>query len=80
MKMAGVFTFSTCTIGLRTAIFPASLAYAGYACALTMLIVMADWRWITLLFPIWMLLLSTQILFAETAFEAEQRKTSKSPL
>ena len=65
MKMAAVFMFSTCTIGLRTAIFPRWVAFLGYACALVLLAVIADWRWITLVFPIWMLLVSTQILCAE---------------
>jgi hypothetical protein len=65
MKMAGVFIFSTCTISLRTAIFPRWVAYLGYACALVLLAVIADWKWITLVFPIWMLLLSAEILLAE---------------
>jgi hypothetical protein len=65
MKMAGVFIFSTCTIGLRTKIIPRWVALAGYACGLLLLLVISNWRWITLVFPIWMLLLSTQILFAE---------------
>jgi hypothetical protein len=65
MKMAGVFMFSTCTLGLRTAIVPRWVVYTGYACGLLLLLVIANWRWITLVFPIWMLLLSTQILLAE---------------
>lgn len=65
MKMAAVFIFSTCTIGLRTATFPRWVAFTGYACALVLLAVIADWRWIALVFPIWMLLLSAQILSAE---------------
>jgi hypothetical protein len=65
MKMAGVFMISTSTIALRTAIFPRWLAFAGYACALVLLVVIANWRWITLVFPIWMLLVSVQILWAE---------------
>jgi hypothetical protein len=65
MKMAAVFMFSTCTIGLRTAIFPRWVAFTGYACALVLLVVIANWRWITLVFPIWMLLVSSQILLAE---------------
>ena len=65
MKMAGVFMFSTCTIGLRTRIFSRWLAFVGYACALVLLVVIANWRWITLVFPIWMLLVSSQILLAE---------------
>jgi hypothetical protein len=65
MKMAGVFMFSTCTIGLRTAILPRWVAYTGFACALLLLLVIANWRWITLVFPIWMLLVSSQIFLAE---------------
>lgn len=65
MKMAGVFMVSACTIGLRTAIFPRWVAFSGYACALVLLVVIANWRWITLVFPIWMLLVSAQILLVE---------------
>jgi hypothetical protein len=77
MKMAGVFTFSTCVIGLRTAIFPRWLAFAGYACGLTMILLIANWRWITLLFPAWMLLLSTQILVTE--IRSSRQRPIKSP-
>jgi len=65
MKMAGVFMISACTIGLRTAVFPRWVAFSGYACAFVLLVVIANWRWITLVFPIWMLLISAQILLAE---------------
>ncbi len=47
MKMAGAFMISTCTIGLRTAIFPRWVAFSGYAYALVLLIEIANWRWIT---------------------------------
>lgn len=65
MKMAGVFMISTCTIGLRSAIFPRWIAFVGYACALVLLLVIANWKWIQLVFPLWMLLVSMQILLAE---------------
>lgn len=65
IKMAGVFTISTCTIGLRTAIIPRWVAMAGYGCALLLLLVIANWKWITFVFPLWMLLLSCYILLAE---------------
>ena len=65
MKMAAVFMLSTCTIGLRTAIFPRWVAFLGYACALVLLVVIANWRWITLVFPTWMLVVSAQILSAD---------------
>jgi hypothetical protein len=65
MKMAGVFIITTCTIGLRTAIIPRWVAIIGYACALVLLLVIANWKWITFVFPLWMLLVSTRILLAE---------------
>jgi uncharacterized membrane protein len=68
MKMAGVFMFSLCTIGLRTAILPRWVAFLGYACALVLLVVIANWRWIALVFPIWMLLVSLQIFLNEFQF------------
>jgi hypothetical protein len=65
MKMAAVFMFSTCTIGLRTAIFPRWAAFSGYACAAILLVVIANWKWITMVFPVWMLLVSMNILLAD---------------
>jgi hypothetical protein len=65
MKMAGVFMVSTCTIGLRSAILPRWVAFIGYACALVLLVVIANWKWIALAFPLWMLLVSMQMLVAE---------------
>ena len=65
MKMAGVFMVSTCTIGLRSAILPRWVAYTGYACAVVLLVIIANWKWIVLVFPLWMLLLSIQMLLAE---------------
>jgi hypothetical protein len=41
------------------------MAFAGYACALVLLLVMTNWPWIALLFPLWMLVLSACILWAE---------------
>jgi hypothetical protein len=65
MKMAEVFVISTCTIGLRSAILPRWVAFIGYACALVLLVVVANWKWIALLFPLWMLLVSMQMLVVE---------------
>ena len=65
MKMAGVFMFSTSTVGLRTEVFSRWVAYIGFACAAMLVLVIANWRWITLVFPIWILLVSTNILLAD---------------
>jgi hypothetical protein len=68
MKMAGVFIFSTCTIGLRTGVLPRWLAYVGYTCGLVLLLIIANWRWITMVFPSWMLLVSVQVLLVDLRF------------
>ena len=47
------------------AIFPRWVAFLSYACALVASVVIANWRWITLVFTIWMLLVNVQILLAE---------------
>jgi hypothetical protein len=76
MKMAGVFIFSTCTIGLRTALFPRWMAYLGYATGLLLLLIIGNWRWITLVFPFWMLIVSAQILITDRRSRHRQRTTS----
>jgi len=65
IKMAGVFIFSTCTIALRTKIFPRWVAFSGFACGVALLVVISNWLWIALLFPLWILVVSTQILVAD---------------
>jgi|SRR5215469_2374594 len=65
IKMAGVFTFSTCSIALRTRIFPRWVAITGFSCGVVLLLVITNWPWIALLFPLWILLVSAQFLVAE---------------
>jgi hypothetical protein len=65
IKMAGVFMFSTCMIVLRTAILPRWLAYLGFASGVVLLLIITSWPWIALLFPLWMLAVSTYVLVAE---------------
>ncbi len=62
MKMAGVFMISTSTILLRTSVLSRWLTYLGYVFALVLLITLTLWEWIILLFPLWILLLSIDIL------------------
>jgi hypothetical protein len=64
-KMAAVFMFATCTIALRTAFIPRWVALVGYACGLVLLLAMTSWAWIWLLFPLWVLLVSTVVLTTE---------------
>jgi hypothetical protein len=65
VKMEAVFMFVTSSIGLRTAFLPRGLAFLGFAVGLTLLLVIADFAWIVLLFPMWVLLVSAYILTAE---------------
>ena len=65
IKMAGVFIMSTSTIVLRTAILPRWVAFFGFVCAAVLLVAITSWPWIALLFPAWMLVISTRILLAE---------------
>ena len=41
------------------------MAIIGYACALVLLVVIAKWKWIALVFPFWMLLVSEQMLVTD---------------
>jgi hypothetical protein len=65
IKMAGVFIISSSTIFLRTGVLPRRVALCGYPCAVVLLVAITNWPWIALLFPLWMLLVSGTILFAE---------------
>jgi hypothetical protein len=63
VRMAGVFISSTCIIAWRTGIFPRWIALLGFGCGLVLLLVISNWLWIALLFPVWTILVSTYILF-----------------
>ena len=65
IRMAGVFMLSTSTIVFRTAILPRWVAFTGAACALILLLTITNWPWIALLFPLWVLIISTCILMVE---------------
>ena len=61
-KMAGVFMISTSTISLRTRIIPRWMAFLGFALALALLLSVATFEWILLVFPLWVLSISIFIL------------------
>jgi hypothetical protein len=65
MRMAAVFMFVTSTIGLRTRVFSGWLSTVGFVFGLVLLLVIAEFAWITLLFPSWVLLVSLWILVAD---------------
>jgi hypothetical protein len=62
MRMAAVFTLSVSTVGLRTGAVPRWVPYVGYAVALLLLLAAGEHKWVQLVFPVWVLLLSTVIL------------------
>ena len=61
MKMAGVFMISTCTLSLRTGIIPRWMAFLGLALALFLLFSIGFFSWASLVFPLWVLLISMHI-------------------
>jgi len=63
-KMAGVFMISTCTLAIRIGIFPRWMAFLGYALALLLLLSVGYVHWVPLVFPLWVLLISSHILLA----------------
>jgi hypothetical protein len=64
LRMAGVFMISTSTLGLRTTIFPRWMSFLGYILAVLLLLTSGFFRWLALIFPLWVLLISVYILMA----------------
>lgn len=62
IKMAGVFMISTSTLGIRTGIMPRWMALLGYALALILLLSIGLISWIAMVFPCWVLLISSHFL------------------
>ena len=62
MRMAAVFTISVSTVGIRTAGLPRWVSYLGYLIALVLLLAAANQRWLQLVFPSWVLLVSVVLL------------------
>ena len=63
VKMAGVFMISTCTLSIRTRIFPRWMAFLGYALALLLILSIGYLQWALLVLPLWVLLVSCYILY-----------------
>jgi MFS family permease len=64
MRMAAVFTLTTVTIARRTEIVSGWLTVAGLGSALVLLVGVGISPWVELLFPLWILALSVDILAA----------------
>jgi hypothetical protein len=62
LQIVGVFTIATSTILLRTGAGPRWLALTGFGIAALLLLVTFFFPWTALLFPIWVLVLSLDIV------------------
>jgi hypothetical protein len=65
IKMAGVFMIATSTLALRTGFFARWIALLGYALALLLLVSPRNIPAILLAFPLWVLLVSVDILIGD---------------
>jgi hypothetical protein len=64
IRMAAVFMISTSTLAIRTGIFPRWMVFLGYVLALLLLLSPGRLYWAPLVFPLWALLISVYVLFA----------------
>jgi hypothetical protein len=65
LQMLGVFTVATSTILLRTAVGPRWLALVGYVIAGLLITAVYFFFWTAMLFPLWVLVLSLEILLVD---------------
>lgn len=72
LKMAAVFMMSLATIWLRTGLMPRWLTILSYLSALTLMIGGEKSMWLTMAFPLWVLIVSVLFLVRDGAF-AEHR-------
>lgn len=69
LRMAAVFMISLATIWLRTHLMPRWLVYVSYLLAVALLVASDVSMWLTLGFPIWVLVVSVLLLARAGVFE-----------
>lgn len=62
LRMAAVFMISLATIWLKSGVMPRWLVWTTYATAITLLVAADTSVWLTLVFPVWVLLVSVMLL------------------
>jgi hypothetical protein len=75
VRAAAVFVISVSTIALKTAALPRWLIFCGYAAALVMLLSVSFFRFVVLLFPLWVAAVSVVILLTRPSSDAEPLPT-----
>ncbi len=65
LKMAAVFMFVTSMIGLRTGVLSRWVTILGFAVGLVFLLSVTTYAWVAVVFPCWVMLVSTWILLAD---------------
>jgi hypothetical protein len=66
-RAAAVFLMAMSTIGLKGSLFPRWFGRGGYLVGVILLVVVAFWDWVILVFPAWIALISLYILRRERA-------------
>jgi hypothetical protein len=74
LRMAAVFMISLATIWLRTGLMPRWLVYFSYLFAAALLIAGDVSMWLTLGFPIWVLMVSVLLLVRAGVFEGHREQ------
>jgi hypothetical protein len=69
LKMAAVFMMSLATIWLRTGLMPRWLTVVTYLSALTLILGGEQSMWLTMAFPLWVLIVSVLFLMRAGVFE-----------
>jgi hypothetical protein len=79
LKMAAVFMFTTSTVAAFTGFVPRYVAYLGYLLALVILFGSQHLQWSFMVFPLWVFLLSSHILFDNYRAGPSSGATGSSP-
>jgi hypothetical protein len=79
VKMAAVFMISTSTLALRTGFTQRWIAFLGLTFALLLLISGRHVNWIMLVFPVWVLLISIDILIDNLRSTSQPATTDENP-
>ena len=77
LRMAAVFMMSLATIWLRTGLMPRWLVVLTYVSALALMIGGDTSMWLTLAFPVWVLIVSVLFLVRAGAFEGHRDQQTR---